>query len=132
MVRDGMVVGWKGFGPGLDDDRLETLLVPLELPSIFQAPCAGAEVVRIRASPGTLHDHLFKVLRCAATPESSVVVPIVIGPRVVNVLYGHAEGGGPIGDTELDELRTLARNASQAYVRLISESKRKAGAKPAT
>ena len=36
IVRDNMAFGWKGFGPSLDYDRIETLLVPLEVPSMFQ------------------------------------------------------------------------------------------------
>jgi hypothetical protein len=126
LVRDTVVVGWKGFGPGLDDDRIETLLVPVESASLFQAACSGRELVQGRAAAGVLHDHVFKVLRCAP-PASSVVVPILIGPRVVNVLYAHRPGGTPLPDAELAELRELAAAAGAAYVRLIAESKRKQG-----
>src|SRR5690606_14602046 len=66
LVRDQLALGWKGFGPGLDADRLETLLVPLESPSVFQVAAHSREVFRGHAFPATLHDHLFKVLRCHA------------------------------------------------------------------
>jgi hypothetical protein len=130
LVRDNMLVGWKGFGPGLDVDRIETVLVPLDLASLFQAPCATPEVAIVRPTPGTLHDHFFRLIRCAA-PLTAIVAPIQIGPRVVNVLYAHAAGTTPIGDAELEELRAISHGAGEAYVRLISESKRRQAARGA-
>jgi hypothetical protein len=124
LVRDNLVIGWKGFGPGLDDDRIETLLVPLDAPSLFQAACAARDAVRGSPEPTALHDHVFKVLRCSP-PSATIVAPIAIGPRIVNVLYAHHARGAPIDDAEHAELRRLIDAASEAYVRMISESKRK-------
>lgn len=122
LVRDHMALGWKGFGPGLDVDRLETLLIPLEMPSIFQIAARSRELFHGHAFPATLHDHIFKVLRCSG-PSNSAVSVVAIGARVVNLLYTHKADGTDLTDAELDALRRITGAAGEAYVRLISASK---------
>ena len=122
LVRDQFAVGWKGFGPNLDSDRIDTLLVPLEMPSVFQIATKTRELVHAHAVPATLHDHIFKVLR-ASTPLYSVVCPIVIGTRVVNLLYAQKADGGDLTERESADLKRIVAAAGEAYVRLISASK---------
>jgi hypothetical protein len=122
LIRDHMALGWKGYGPGLDDDRIEALLIPLEMPSIYQLALRSRELFRGHAFPAALHDHVFKVLRCHA-PLYSLVAPISIGQRVVNLLYGHKGDGGDLGEEEYIGIRQVTAAAGEAYVRLISASK---------
>lgn len=122
LVRDQFAVGWKGFGPNLDADRIETLLVPLEIPSVFQIASKTRELVHAHAVPGSLHEHIFKVLR-AHPPLYSIVYPISIGARVVNLFYGHKSDGSDLTDGEMADLRRVMTAAGDAYVRLISASK---------
>ncbi|HEU5055160.1 MAG TPA: hypothetical protein VFU21_01485 [Kofleriaceae bacterium] len=122
LVRDQFAVGWKGFGPNLDADRIDTLLVPLEMPSVFQIASKTRELVHAHAVPSTLHDHIFKVLR-AHTPLYSIVYPISIGARVVNLFYAHKADGSDLGEDEMVDLRRIVAAAGDAYVRLISASK---------
>jgi len=122
LVRDQFAVGWKGFGPNMDLDRIETLLVPLELPSIFQIATKTRELVHAHAVPATLHDHIFKVLR-VHTPLYSIVYPISIGARVVNLFYAHKADGADLSDSEMSDLKRIMTAAGDAYVRLISASK---------
>ena len=122
LVRDQFAVGWKGFGPNLDADRIDTLLVPLEMPSIFQIGNKTRELVHAHAVPGSLHEHIFKVLR-AHPPLYSIVFPISIGSRVVNLFYAHKADGSDLSDEEMATLRRVMTAAGDAYVRLISASK---------
>jgi hypothetical protein len=122
IVRDNMAFGWKGFGPGVDRDRIETLLLPLEAPSILQTAAAGDGFFHARPFPATLHNHLWKVLRTTA-PDHAAVAVIKIGSRVVNVLYGHRAGGRELSELDIDGLREIGGAASQAYVRLIKMAK---------
>lgn len=122
LVRDQFAMGWKGFGPSLDADRIETLLVPLELPSVFQIANKTRELVHAHAVPAALHDHIFKVLR-ANTPMYSIVCPISIGSRVVNLFYAQKSDGSDLTDGEMTDLRRVMTSAGDAYVRLISASK---------
>ena len=122
LVKDQFAVGWKGLGPNLDADRIETLLVPLEMPSVFQIANKSRDLVHAHAVPGSLHEHLFKVLRAHA-PLYSIVYPISIGARVVNIFYAHKSDGSDLTDGEMTDLRRVMAAAGDAYVRLISASK---------
>lgn len=125
LVRDNMAFGWKGFGPGLDEDRIETLLMPLgEAPSMFKVALGSDDKsYRARPFPSTLHTHWFRVLR-ASPPTYSIVALCAIGKRIVNLLYGHARDGADLSDAQMQSLREVMSAASEAYVRLISKSKR--------
>jgi hypothetical protein len=124
LVRDDIAFGWKGFGPGIDSDRIETLLMPLDLPSILHFALESDDRhFRGRAFPSTLHSHWFRILR-SGVPDFSVVVVCSIGKRVVNLLYGHKSDGTDVTDAQMADLDRLMREASGAYVRLISKSKK--------
>jgi hypothetical protein len=126
VVRDELATGWRGFGRGLDVDRIETLLVPLQASSIFRQAIEGADLFVGAVPPSALHAHLFKVLRAVA-PRQAVVVPITIRERVVNLLYGQRDGDKELNEVALDGLRHLARTAGEAYVRLIALHKHSHG-----
>jgi len=124
LVRDDMAFGWKGFGPGIDSDRIETLLMPLEPPSMLRVALENDDKqFRGRAFPSTLHSHWFRILR-SGVPNYSVVSVCTIGKRVVNLLYGHKSDGSDISDEEMSDLTSVMRSAGDAYVRLISKSKK--------
>ncbi len=125
VVRDDLAVGWKGFGPDLDADRLETLLVPLDSASIFKSAIEEKDLFAGPAPPSALHAHLFKLLRTSA-PAQAVVAPIMIRERVVNLLYGHKSGDATVADGALDGLRYVAMEAATAYARLIALQKKHA------
>ena len=122
VVREDYAFGWRGFGPDLDLDRLETLMVPLEAPSIFRAAVEVQGISVGAAPPNALHAHLFKVLRVSAPPHA-VVAPISIRDRVVNLLYGQRVDGRPFG-ADVAGLEKAAKAAAEAYVRLIALQKK--------
>ncbi len=125
IVRDNMAFGWRGFGPDIDQDRIETLLVPLDAPSAFRSAMSDEDTCFIGAPvPCTIHSYLFKVLRCAPPPTAAVYA-IAIGSRVVNLLYTHHAGDQEISEMDRDGLRQACAAASAAYVRLIAVSKKK-------
>src|SRR6185436_3432549 len=118
-VRDDLALGWKGFGPDLDADRLETLLIPLDAPSIFKSAVEEKDLFAGAAPPSALHGHLFKLLRTSA-PAQAVVAPIMIRERVVNLMYGHKSGDAMIPEEHLESLRDVAKEAAIAYAKLIA------------
>ena len=122
MVRDKMAFGWKGFGPTVDPGRIEALLIPLNVPSMFQVALHSDHLFRGRAFPATLHSYLFKVLQCPP-PPCSVVIEVAIGARPVNLLYGHKPSGETITDDEMQSLAKIAAAAADGYVRLITVRK---------
>lgn len=128
LVRDNMAFGWKASGPSLDRERIETLLIPLDAPSMFQMAIHNDNLFHAPPFPATLHTYLYRVLRCRP-PLLSTVVVISIGKRVVNLLYGHRFERDELSDQELEELRHACRAATAAYVRLIAASKKATSSK---
>jgi hypothetical protein len=123
VVRDELGFGWKGFGPDLDPDRLETILVPLDATSIFKTAVEEKDLFVGPAPPSAIHGHLFKLLRTSA-PAQAVVAPVMIRDRVVNLIYGHKHGEATLDETTLEGLREVSRQAAQAYARLIAHQKK--------
>jgi hypothetical protein len=119
IVRDELAFGWKGFGPEVVPDRVETLLVPLESSSLFRAAIDAADVFATSPPATSLQMHLLKVLR-APMPARAVVAPVSINQRAVNLLYGQVHGERTLSERSIDELRAAAQAAAKAYVRLIA------------
>jgi hypothetical protein len=121
-VRDQMAFGWKAFGNFSGRGNVEHVLVPLESPSILQAAIAAeGGVFHGAPTPSTVNSYFYKVM---GMPEPRHVAAgvIMIGKRVVNVLYGHGKELTPL---QLEDLRQVCRVAAEAYARLISVQKKK-------
>lgn len=132
IVRDNMVFGWKVHGENLDADRIETLLIPLEAPSMFQSAISDeSHVFSGKPFPATLHNHLYKVLR-AQPPASAAVVALTINRRVVNLLYGHRSQDCTLPEPDIAELQQVCDEAATAYVRLIASNKQRKRRKSGT
>jgi hypothetical protein len=119
IVRDELAFGWKGFGPELDRDRLETLLVPLDSSSLFRAALDAGDVFATSPPASTIHLHLLKVLR-APVPARAVVAPVFIRDRAVNLFYGQVQGERTLGEEAVAGLRRMCAAMANAYIRLIA------------
>src|SRR5690606_12669492 len=98
-----------------------------DAPSMFQSAMHKENLFHEAPLPGTVNTYLYRVLRCQP-PSRATVAAIAIGKRVVNFLYGHRHGRGDLTESDLADLRSVCRAASDAYVRLIAASKRGAPA----
>ncbi len=122
IVRDNMAFGWKAHGAELDRKRIETLLIPLDKPSMFAKAIASEDKTFHGAPfPATLHKYLFKVL-CCGKPESVVVRAICIGNRIVNVFYGHLASADASLEEQLAGIQEVCDAAKNAYVRMITNA----------
>jgi hypothetical protein len=121
-VRDQLAFGWKAVGRLPGRAYVEHLLVPLEAPSIMQAAIASdGGVFHGEVAPSTVNSYLYKTLG-VGEPTYATAGVIMIGKRVVNVLYGH---GGKLGPEQIDELRQVCSVTAEAYARLIAGRKKK-------
>ena len=121
-VRDNLAFGWKAIGALPGHASVEHVLIPIDAPSIVQSAIASdGGVFHGALAPSTINSYFYKVLACI---EPTVVTSgaIMIGRRVVNVLYGHGRSLSPI---EIGVLQQLCASAAEAYARLIASSKRK-------
>jgi hypothetical protein len=124
IVRDNMAFGWKAFGSTVEPGRVEALLMPLDAPSLFQIALNDEDQLYTGAPfPSTLHNYFYKVLRCPP-PAFAYVRVISIGKRIVNILYGHRDSADPLPEVMLEGLKEVGDEAAEAYVRMITTSKK--------
>jgi hypothetical protein len=120
-VRDNMAFGWKAIGNLPGYANVEHILIPLEAPSIVQSAIASdTGVFHGPLAPSTVNSYFYKVLRCVEPTSVSAGV-IMIGKRVVNVLYGHGADLSPI---QIGVLQQVCKSAADAYTRLIAAKKK--------
>ncbi len=120
-VRDNMAFGWKAIGNLPGYANVEHILIPLEAPSIVQSALASdTGVFHGPLTPSTVNSYFYKVLGCAEPTSVSTGV-IMIGKRVVNVLYGHGADLSPI---QIGILQQVCKSAADAYTRLIAAKKK--------
>jgi hypothetical protein len=130
LLRDGNALGWRMYSsnPARTDYPIEELSLPLGGISALQAAYDSRQIYRGKApSPGKpVERALWEALGTSPEPREMLVVPVVIKQRVVNLIYAHAIGGGPIDDTALKKMDELSRRTSRAYRRLIQEARNSA------
>jgi hypothetical protein len=122
LVQDEVAEGWDALGAGASGDRVRKMGVPLDLPSAFsEARESRAAVLRPRKK-----DALDEVLVSdLERPEGGdlVVVPVVVGKRVVALLYADDAGEKVMRD-EVADVFSLAVEAGAALARVIVRKKK--------
>lgn len=121
-VRDQLAFGWKTVGDVPGRAFVEHILIPLEASSIIsKAIAAESGVAHSAAAPSTVSSYLYRVLGTSEPPFVTACA-ILIGKRVVNVLYGQGDELTPL---QLEDLRQVCALAAEAYARLIMAVRRK-------
>lgn len=124
VVKDvlGMAIGWRGYSPIVDDATLETIAMPLGPASMLTTAYEGR--VSFRGPPllqgAGIHRKLWTTLQCRdPEPEEVLVIPVLVGERVVNILYTHVLPGQSLADSALEDAARVAAGAATAYARII-------------
>jgi hypothetical protein len=125
VVKDilGMAIGWRGWAPGIDQAAIEAISIPLGPPSMFTTVYEG-KVAFLGPPPEegmAIQRKIWSALG-SDEPLESIVIPVMLGERMVNILYAHATGG-TIPDGALEDAARVAREATTAYARLIRRPK---------
>jgi len=126
VVRGGMISGFRGDGAGIPEN-LDGLLVPVAADTVLAAAATG-RAVRGAPPAGGLDARVYAALGRTDVHES-LVIPVVIRDRVINLLYADA-ADTPLADTDVAALTALGRCVGEAYERLVIEGKRIAGIAP--
>ena len=122
IVRDNMAFGWKAHGNDLNRTRIETLLVPLDRPSMFASAIISEDQTFCGApTTTTLHKYLYRVL-CCPKPKFALVRAICIGNRIVNIFYGHRNADSSMASEDLEGIQEVCTAARRAYVRMITRA----------
>lgn len=121
-VREQLAFGWKAVGDVPGSAFVEHILIPLDAPSIIsKAIAAESGVVHSAAMPSAVSSYLYKVLG-TGEPAFVTACAILIGKRVVNVLYGQ---GNELTPLQIEDLRQVCALAAEAYARLIMAVRKK-------
>ncbi len=120
VVKKGFAVGWRGMAPGIDAATIEAILLPLGVPSVFAHVFETRQVFRGPPPPGgeLLHEHFWRLLR-APSPADLLVVPVTMGPRVVQLLYVHEAKGQALPPGAGPDLLELVKVMGAAFLRLV-------------
>jgi hypothetical protein len=126
LPRDHNAIGWRMHSavPGTVV-RIDELSLPLGGTSVLQAALDQARVFR-GPSPSAgrpIETELWNTLGVEHVPAEMLVVPVMVKQRVVNLVYAHGFADEPLPDHLCDELIELARQAGDAYLRLIQAAK---------
>lgn len=121
ILKDDMFLGWKGFAPGVETEVLESVALPVAAPSMLRMANEGKATFRGAppADGATLQGRLFKLLRLANPPKEVIVTPVVLGKRVVNLVYAHGKDGALLPASAASTLATVTQAAASAYARII-------------
>lgn len=115
---------WRGFAPGVEARAIETIAFPLSMPSVFRL--AKERAATFRGPPPAegvyLHTQIWKYLH-TEPPADVVVVPILIGQRVISMVYAQATDASKLPSDHVQELQAVCMAAASAFVRLIQKAR---------
>lgn len=124
IVKDdlGMALGWRGYASEIEPSEIETIAMPLGPASMLTSAYEGK--VSFRGPPpekgAPIHRKLWNVLKCAE-PREVLVIPVLLGERVVNILYSHVTDQIALGESALEDAARVAAATSTAYARIIRQ-----------
>ncbi|MGZ3448442.1 MAG: GspE/PulE/PilB domain-containing protein [Polyangiales bacterium] len=122
LVQEEVAEGWDALGAGASGDRVRKMGVPLDLPSAFsEARETRAAVLRPRKKDGL--DEVLATDLERPMAGDLVVVPVVVGKRVVALLYADDAGEKVMRD-EVADVFSLAVEAGAALARVIVRKKK--------
>lgn len=129
LVHEDLAEGWDAAGPGAAGDRVRKMGVPLDLPSAFaSARSSRAPVLGPRARDG-LDAVIASDLERPAFGDA-LVAPVVVGKRVVALLYAD-DAGEAIDAAEVADVIATIANAGAALARMILKKKKRTPGQPA-
>ncbi len=121
VVHRNRVVGWTGHGEGVIVEDLESLILPLDRPSLFLNLLHTGEYYRGPVPPGEANRVLVEALG-KPTPEEVLAVPLRLKGRAVVFALGD-NPGLPLGDVPVPEIVSTCERAALAFEILILRSK---------
>jgi hypothetical protein len=125
VVKDilGMAIGWRGWAPDIEQATIESIAVPLGPPSMFTT-VYERKIAFLGPPPEEGMPIQRKVWNALGgdAPLEALVIPVMLGERMVNILYTHSTTG-TFPDGALEDAARVAREATTAYARIIRRPK---------
>ena len=120
IVKQELALGWLGASPGMHNNAVESLMVPLGVPSMFQAVVESKKTYRgVPPVDGeVVHARFWRALQ-APPPREVMVVPVALQSRLVNLVYTHAGPGNALPVMAEEDIAHLVLGVVGSYQRLI-------------
>jgi hypothetical protein len=126
LVHEDLAEGWEASGPGAAGDRVRKMGVPLDLPSMFMsARDTRGPLVQPRPRDGL--DVVIAQDLERPIEGDALVAPVVVGKRVVALLYAD-DAGDAMSTVDTAQVLAVVANAGAALARMILKKKGKAPA----
>ena len=124
ITRGGVAMGWDGMGGSINRRNVQSIMLPLNTPSIFKTVHDSCSFYLGAIPPTPINERFLKLIG-GEKPRSVFLIPILFGGKVVNILYGD-NGNAANAPTEISELLILAPRVPQAFESLIKRKKQEA------
>ncbi|MCP4445570.1 MAG: hypothetical protein GY811_09545 [Myxococcales bacterium] len=121
LVREELLVGWKGFIRGAPEKSVDTLAIPLSALSMLQAPCASRDsFFGFPETPASIEQQLWHYL---GEPQREIaILPVEVNEKLTCMLYVQSSGQIPAERT--GTLGELTRSISSCLPRLVRNAGR--------
>ncbi len=126
-LQQGRVMGWGARGPGSAAQDLQTLILPLDRPSIFLNLIKGMDMHVGPVGGGEGNDLLLQALG-PPKPREAVIAPIRVRGKAVAFLWMD-QGEEVVADVSIPMVREVTRLAGLALEILVLRQKLRAGAR---
>ena len=125
VAKQGVAYGHQGFGGRFNEDTVQSILLPLTVPSMFELAVSSCEPFAgpPPADGKAIQDPIFKLFPMDGPPREVVVCPVVLRSRVPMLVYAHGVAGGPLEPRAVAELKTLCEETAASFIRLIKSKK---------
>jgi hypothetical protein len=121
VVRKGTVMGWRGEGGGVDQEKVRAISIPLADPSVFVGLTHGTELWLGPIPEMPRNMELVAGLGGTA-PKDCFILPVMVREKTVCFLYcDNVEDG--VGGLPMADLRRLTAKAGLAFQVYIMKSK---------
>jgi hypothetical protein len=121
VVRKGTVMGWRGEGDGIDQEKVRKISIPLADPSVFVGLTQGTELW-LGPIPEMPRNMDFVAGLGGTAPKDCFILPIVVREKTVCFLYcDNVEDG--VGGLPMADLRRLTAKAGLAFQVYIMKNK---------
>ena len=118
VLKRGVIEGFDALGPNLTLEQVRSIWIPLSSRSTL-CEAVASRSIRIGPIGDSRTDAIFSAA-LGGRRGDSLIVPVVLGTRVVSVLYGDdLRGSSP----SLDQLETLSKALSDALTRMLMRDK---------
>jgi len=123
LVRRDAITGMGQFGIQLQgvsaDDRVRSIKLPLDQPSVFSEVIAKTQTYRGKLESTFWNDYLVEQLG-GQVPNEVIAIPMIVGGPIVVIFYGdNLPDDGPIG--EIESLELLMIQAGLAMEKALLE-----------